>query len=739
INEGDISKTGDEKSAVTTYAQAYTTGFNRPQEAALKDKDGNIISKKNLEYDNKGNLVKETVWLNTQDTQPQAQYAYDSFGNLTSVTDALGYTTTTDYETTFYAYPEKVTNYLGHSIQYVYEPKFGLVKSVTDPNGVTSTTSYDSLGRVTQTKNGLNQVITVYTYPDFNTKITTQTNLSKTEYIDGIGRKHKAISIGEDGASARNVAAEVFYNIRGLVEKESLPHYVDEDPSQISYTRYEYDIRGRVKKAIADFPGTLKDTESIINYINPLYTESIDPLGHKKGVLNDVYGNIIEITEFTSGGVYKTKYEYAPQNNLTKTTDNQGNITQIFYDSLGRKTKMIDLDMGTWTYEYDLGGNLKKQIDAKGQTLEFIYDALNRLTGKQANGQTLATYFYDETIKENCLGRLSKVIDSSSSTEFFYDKLGREIKSIKSVEGIAYSVERGYDVLDRLTALKYPDGKTVNYVYDVNSGLLERVYSVDSVLLTVDYVQDITYNAQGQIKTINYGNGIQTNYTYGQDLRLSRIISQSVSTLQDLNYAFDKNGNLATLTDNLRSNIRGFTYDYLDRLIHAQNVPAPGGGYTNFDFQYDSIGNMTYKSDVGVMTYGFNAGPHALTSAGGYTYQYDANGNMISGKNKTLEYDAENRLIQVNELGIITTFVYDGDGGRVKQSSPSGSTIYIGSLFEKDSDEKTRKHIFAGANRVVTVDSTGNKYFYHPDHLGSSNIITDVSGNLVQYCEYTPY
>ncbi|MEK7813474.1 MAG: toxin TcdB middle/N-terminal domain-containing protein, partial [Candidatus Desantisbacteria bacterium] len=27
INEGDISKTGDEKSAVTTYAQAYTTGF----------------------------------------------------------------------------------------------------------------------------------------------------------------------------------------------------------------------------------------------------------------------------------------------------------------------------------------------------------------------------------------------------------------------------------------------------------------------------------------------------------------------------------------------------------------------------------------------------------------------------------------------------------------------------------------------------------------------------------------
>jgi hypothetical protein len=29
--------------------------------------------------------------------------------------------------------------------------------------------------------------------------------------------------------------------------------------------------------------------------------------------------------------------------------------------------------------------------------------------------------------------------------------------------------------------------------------------------------------------------------------------------------------------------------------------------------------------------------------------------------------------------------------------------------------------------------------YYHPDHLGSSNIITDESGNQVQLLEYTPY
>jgi RHS repeat-associated protein len=739
VDEGNTSKTGDEKSAVTTYAQAYETGFNRPLETLLKDKDGNTVSQKNFEYDAKGNLIKETSWLNTQEEQPFTQYSYDSFGNLVSTTNALGSVVTTNYETDFYTYPESVTNSFGHTVQYTYEPKFGVILSTTDANASTSSTSYDSLGRPLQVKNADSQVFATYNYPDFNTKISTNAiGLSRTEYIDGLGRKYKAVSSGEDGAASRNISSEVYYNNRGQVEQESLAHYIDEDPAQISYVRYEYDIRGRVKKTISDFPGTLKDAESSISYINPLYAESTDPMGHKKGALKGVYGNIIEVTEFTQGGVYTTSYEYDTQNNLIKTTDSQGNISQIFYDSLGRKTSMIDPDMGTWSYEYDLVGNLKKQTDAKGQVLEFTYDALNRLTAKRStlSANPLVEYFYDDSAKDYCIGRLSKIIDQSGSTEFFYDKLGREIKSVKIVQGSEFMVQREYDILDRLTKLTYPDNSVVQYSYDSNSGLLEKVFDP---LTSTYYILNTEYNALGQIKTIQYGNNAQTTYTYGQDLRLSRILTQGLSTLQDLNYIFDKNGNLATLTDNLRSNIRTFVYDNLDRLNEAHNLPAPGGGYADFYYQYDSIGNMVYKSDLGVMTYGQNAGPHALTSSGGYTYQYDANGNMVSGKNKTMAYDAENRLLEVNESGIITSFSYDGDGGRVRKTTASGTTTYIGSLFEIDSSGKTIKHIFAGSNRVATVESTGSTYYYHSDHLGSSNVITNQSGQQAQYCEYTPY
>lgn len=762
VTEGDIAKTGDEKSTQTLYNPAYDLGFNRPQAITLKDASGAVVSQKNfVQYDTKGNLLQESVWLYnplTLDSQfITNSYGYDSFGNLISSTNSLGKTTTTDYETTFYAYPGKVTNSLGQSVTSFYDAKFGVVTKTTDPNGVVSEIIYDSLSRPTQKLyNSITQV--TYSYPDFNTKVTTNAiGLSATEYIDGLGRKYKTISVGEDGVSAREVSSETYYNNRGLTDREALPHYIDDDPAQISYIRYEYDLRGRIKKTISDFPGTLKDAEGSVNYISPLYVETTDPEGHRKGTLKDVYGNIIEVTEFTSSGVYKTIYQYDNQNNLLKTIDAQGNTTEIFYDSLGRKLKMIDPDMGTWLYDYDSLGNLKKQTDAKGQVLEFAYDDLNRLTSKLANGQTIVTYQYDQIGKPNCIGRLSKIIDQSGSTEFFYDRLGRETKSIKTVSSVTYQVSREYDVLDRLTKLTYPDGENVEYAYDANSGLLEKVFNSTN---STNYVNSINYNAKGQTKTIQYGNGTQTDYTYGQDLRLSRINTSGVAgglpggVAQDLNYVFDKNGNITTLTDNLRSNIRTYIYDDLDRLTTAQNVPAVGGGgstgspltYTTFDYQYDSIGNMTYKSDVGVMTYGLNAGPHALTSAGGYSYQYDANGNMITGKNKTLAYDVENRLTSLVS-GILTeSYVYDGDGGRVRKTEVKGdstkTTTYIGSLYEKDSDGTIRKHIFAGSNRVCTITNNSSLItynYYHSDHLGSSNVITDQNGQQVQYCEYTPY
>jgi RHS repeat-associated protein len=109
--------------------------------------------------------------------------------------------------------------------------------------------------------------------------------------------------------------------------------------------------------------------------------------------------------------------------------------------------------------------------------------------------------------------------------------------------------------------------------------------------------------------------------------------------------------------------------------------------------------------------------------------------------------------IQPNEKQI-TEFAYDGDGGRVKRTViPTTSSVipaeagiqtttYIGSLYEVGSDGTTRNHIFAGSNRIATISSSqGDEAisYYHQDHLGSSSVITDQTGQLVQHLEYLPF
>ena len=108
---------------------------------------------------------------------------------------------------------------------------------------------------------------------------------------------------------------------------------------------------------------------------------------------------------------------------------------------------------------------------------------------------------------------------------------------------------------------------------------------------------------------------------------------------------------------------------------------------------YDSYGNIKNKSDVGDYTYGENgAGPHAVSSTSdGATYQYDANGNMISdtttGGGRTLVYSSFDKPTQIIKGNHQIDFSYGPGRSRYKRidiNSEDGSvdrvTLYLGSV-----------------------------------------------------------
>ena len=439
------------------------------------------------------------------------------------------------------------------------------------------------------------------------------------------------------------ISGIVTYNSRGQIEKQYLPYYQYSTTSSFSspntagyYFSFDYDPVGRLTQS-TNPDGTYSST----NYSDWTLTKT-DENGNYHTYYNDTYGRVTKVEEHNDSETYTTTYTYDAQGNLTKVKDSKGNTNYIYYDSLGRKVKMDDPDMGTWSYEYDDLGSLTKQTDAKSQVLEFEYDELNRLTKKKVTSpesKTLASYSYDDSSKDYCKGRLSKITDQSGQTEFWYDNLGRETKSTKTIDSASYSVEREYDALDRLTKLKYPDSNYLEYSYSAQGPTKVRNGYLDK-----DYVKEVTYNANGQITDIKYGNNVETNYTYDEKtLRLSNLKTEgSQGTLQNLSYEFYNNGNVKGISDSNYGYSQSFQYDELNRLTYAS------GSYGSISYSYDAIGNMLTN---GSTSYSYNSGkPHALSSlSDGTSFEYDSNGNLkekTTSESKTINYsyDYENRL-----------------------------------------------------------------------------------------------
>ncbi len=114
-------------------------------------------------------------------------------------------------------------------------------------------------------------------------------------------------------------------------------------------------------------------------------------------------------------------------------------------------------------------------------------------------------------------------------------------------------------------------------------------------------------------------------------------------------------------------------------------------------------------------------------------------GNILIIGDKWIKYDADNRPVKIITAdGTVTDFVYDYEGNRVKKIVDGIETLYIGDLYEITPSE-TIKHIYAGSDRIASIGSVSGTKYIHIDHLGSTSIITDEAGNVVQETKYTPF
>jgi RHS repeat-associated protein len=147
-------------------------------------------------------------------------------------------------------------------------------------------------------------------------------------------------------------------------------------------------------------------------------------------------------------------------------------------------------------------------------------------------------------------------------------------------------------------------------------------------------------------------------------------------------------------------------------------------------------------------------------------YTYDTNGNMTQeSTSRHFEWDYADRMrvyrtqTDASEPSVLAHYLYDAGGQRVKklvrkQGGQVEVTVYIDGVFEYQrivqggtAEENNTLHVMDNQSRIALVrvgnpfasDTTPAVKYQLGDHLGSSNLVIDSTGNLVNREEYTPY
>ncbi len=597
----------------------------------------------------------------TDSTTRYTYYTYDTAGNLKTITDPKGATTTFTYDSNHQ--PTTIDTPIGKTtvtydsshratsltrwdtdtsqggvtrLWYVSSSQTILADADTDPaQGITdvphTTFSINANGRVTNIydQDGHSHSATYNSFNDIATSTDAYTKVVTNTYGANSGESLTKTQLPTGAATTwayANTATGT--NPTGNFQASS-----STDP-QSHQTLYSYNGAGNTLQAQNALPATAKVTYNSDGTV----ASSTDPANGTNATTYtyNTDKQLTGITPPTGTSLGSRTFTYDAYARLSTATDGAGRTSTYSYDTDDRVTNVAYSDATTAVhYTYDTNGNLTHRSDATG-TNDYYYNTLNRLTD-QSTGyfSNWHTYGYD------WVGNTTSTIDGRGTDTYTYDD--RNLMTAMTTSGGSIRYVFGYDYNGRRTSSRFDSNAAgtassskTTWTFD-SSGRVKT----DTTILN-DNTSNVAYD----------GAYCYTAYTSGQPCATTGDTDQ-------LRWKTDYGSNITT-----------YGYDTGNR------VNAAAGSSHSKAYAYNTNGARTSVTTDGTtsQTRTYNAANQITTT--GYTY--DGAGNTLTAPGDTgRTYNAAEQMLTTHNGGTAVTLTYAGTGqNELATTTTSTTTTY---------------------------------------------------------------
>jgi RHS repeat-associated protein len=665
--DNNVRRVAEPNGAITTWVYDENTGL--PLE--IRDPEANKNNTAPMRMAYRFGLKGHTAEL-IEKISPEGRkdtFGYDSFGNLTSVTDPRGNATATvgDY-TSVYTYDTwgqqlTSTDANDNTTTYGDYDPVGFPRKITDALNQTETYTYDAIGNVVAITDAAGKT-SEYTYDIFGRPLSSREpkDAANGVYIFTPGPRYDGNDNVVRQEQANGAVAEAGHDPTDRLAWRKSPSDGAGTPEMI--TTFEYDPVGNLLR-----------------------------LTEPKGTLTSQTGDFV------------TRHTYDELNQLIETVDAAGGRVTAEYDKVGLVRKIVDQRKNATTdpndftekYEYDLIGRPTAIIDALGYVDRTEYDRDGNVTATADRDGNRTTFGYEERslmVERRVPHKNVNGTITYRTTRYEYDEVGNQTKEVSP---------RGVDTTDD------PNDFATVWVYDTLNRVKEQhePYDRDDERYTAPDKTIYTYDVVGNLKTVSTppseGESTRpvTTYTYW-DNGWSRTSTDPWNIRTEFDY--DAVGNQTSKKTIGTGKTRQMNWTYFPDGKQKTHTDDGDGGTAprkNFSFAYDANANLTQMTDA----------------------SSDAKIDLYA-----ITYDGLNRLTKVEEklggaLKNTTTFVYDVNDNLLERTHDKLYSKYVYDVRDLVSEVKNGKNATDTDARTTTYTYTKRQQAA-TEKKGNGNTVT---------------